>query len=193
MALPTEDAVRVAVRTQQILAEESGVANVADPLGGAYFVEALTNRLEEEAVEYLRKIDQLGGALKAVDTGYIQREVAKAAYEFQRRVESKDYVVVGVNDYVLDDEPLNLKLLEIDESYRYYQIDRINRLKERRDKARFEAALDRMREDAARDRNMMESTMEAVKAYATLQELWDVYRERWGVFDERTHLCGLEA
>jgi methylmalonyl-CoA mutase N-terminal domain/subunit len=193
MALPTEQAVKIAVRTQQIIAEETGVCNTVDPLGGSYFVEALTNRIEEEAMAYLKKIDEMGGAMVAIENGYIQREVARAAYEYQRKLERGEEVIVGVNKYVEPDEELNINLLEIDESYRYYQIERINKVKETRDPKKLEIALERMREDAAKDKNMMDSTMEAVKAYATLQELWDVYRERWGVFDERTLLTGIEG
>jgi methylmalonyl-CoA mutase N-terminal domain/subunit len=193
MALPTEEAVKVAVRTQQILAEESEVANVVDPMGGSYFVEALTNQIEEEALDYIRKIDLLGGALRAVETGYIQREVAKAAFEYQKKVDNNKNIIVGVNDYIEKEEKLNINLLEIDESYRHFQIDRINKLKERRNPDKFNAAIDKMREAAARDENTMETTMEAVKAYATLHELWDVYRERWGKFDERTHISGVEV
>ena len=190
MALPTEEAVKVAVRTQQILAHESGVANTVDPLGGSYFVESLTKDIGDEAMAYIDKIDEIGGSIEAIETGYIQKEVAKAAYEYQRKVEKGEEIIVGVNDYVEDEEP-NIKLLEIDETFEKYMVEKVQDLKARRDQSAVEASLDKLREAARRDENLMDSTMEAVKAYATLAEIWDVYRERYGSFDEKSHIAGI--
>jgi len=190
MALPTEEAVKVAVRTQQILAHESGVTSTVDPLGGSYYVESLTKEIEDEAMAYIEKIEELGGAIEAVETGFIQKEVTQAAYEYQRRVEKGEEIIVGVNDFVEDEEP-NIQLLEIDEAFEKYMCQKIEDLIARRDKAAVERALDKVREAAFRDENLMESTMEAVKSYATLREVWDVYRERYGSFDEKSHISGL--
>ena len=192
MSLPTEEAVKLAVRTQQILACESGVTNTVDPLGGSYYVEWLTKEIEDEALAYIEKINEIGGVIEAVDTGYIQKEVTKAAYEYQRKVEKGEEIIVGVNDYVEDGEERKLNLLEIDESFERYMCQKIEGLKARRDPSAVEKALDDLRKAAFRDENLMEPTMAAVKAYATLQEMWDVYRERYGTFDERTHLHGVE-
>jgi methylmalonyl-CoA mutase N-terminal domain/subunit len=192
MSLPTEEAVKLAVRTQQILACESGVTNTVDPLGGSYYVEWLTKEIEDEALAYIEKINEIGGVIEAVDTGYIQKEVTKAAYEYQRKVEKGEEIIVGVNDYVEDGEERKLNLLEIDESFERYMCQKIEGLKARRDPSAVEKALDDLRKAAFRDENLMEPTMAAVKAYATLQEMWDVYRERYGTFDEKTHLHGVE-
>jgi methylmalonyl-CoA mutase N-terminal domain/subunit len=192
MALPTEEAVKVAVRTQHILAAESGVTNTVDPLGGSYYVEWLTNQIEEEALAYIKKIDEIGGVIEAVDTGYIQKEVTKSAYEYQKKVEKGEEVIVGVNDYVEEAKELDLNLLEIDESFERNMCQMIDDLKARRDGSAVEKALDELRKAAFRDENLMEPTMRAVKAYSTLREMWDVYRERYGTFDERTHLHGVE-
>lgn len=190
MSLPTEEAVKVAVRTQQILAGESGVANTVDPLGGSYFIESLTKDIEDEAMVYIEKIDSLGGAVEAVETGYIQKEVTAAAYEYQKKVESGEETIVGVNEYVDDEEP-ELNLLEIDQAFEKQMVQKIADLKERRDQTAVDAALDNLKEVAFRDENTMDATMAAVKAYATLGEVWDVFRERYGAFDERTHLTGI--
>ncbi len=190
MALPTEEAVKVAVRTQQILANESGVTDTVDPLGGSYFVETLTKEIEDEAMAYIQKIDEIGGVIEAIDSGYIQKEVTQAAYAYQRRVEGKEEVIVGVNEYVEEEAP-NMDLLEIDEEFERAMIRSIEDLKERRDSASVDAALDKLREAAFRDENLMDATMEAVKAYATLKEIWDVYRERYGSFDEKSHISGI--
>jgi len=190
LALPTEDAVRIAVRTQQVIAEESGVTNAVDPLGGSYFVEALTNRVEEEALAYIEKINSLGGMMEAVETGYVQREVAKAAYRYQKEVESGETAVVGVNKYITDEEQ-KIEILEIDEAFRRYQCDKIERLKERRDNKEVKEALEKLRECAERDENLMEPTFKAARAYATLHEIWDVYRDRYGTFDESAMVTSL--
>ncbi|MFH1151486.1 MAG: methylmalonyl-CoA mutase family protein [Actinomycetota bacterium] len=187
LALPTEESLKIAVRTQQIIAEESGVANTVDPMAGSFFVEKLTNDMEEEAVEYIRKVDEMGGMLEAVENGFIQREVARAAWRYQKEVESGRQVIVGVNRYVEETEPC-IDILKISQEMEDAQKERIARLKERRDDKKMRQALDRLREAAERDENLFEPTMDAVEAYATLEEVWDVYRDRWGTFKESSVL-----
>lgn len=187
MALPTEESLKVSVRTQQIIAEESGVANTVDPMAGSYFVEKLTNDMEEEAWEYIRKIDDMGGMLEAVNSGYIQREVARSAYRYQRDVESGEQVIVGVNKYVDEKEP-PIDILKISQDMEDTQKERIARLKESRDNAKVREALEKLREAADRDENLFEPTMAAVETYATLEEVWDVYRDRYGRAKESTVL-----
>ncbi len=187
LALPTEESLKIAVRTQQVIAEESGVANTVDPMGGSYFVEKLTNEMEEEAVEYIRKIDEQGGMLEAVENGYIQREVARAAWRYQKEVEAGRQVIVGVNKYVEEVEP-PIDLLRISQEMEDAQKERIGRLKETRDGDRTLESLEQLREAAERDENLFEPTMAAVEAYATLEEVWDVYRAHYGTFKESSHL-----
>jgi methylmalonyl-CoA mutase N-terminal domain/subunit len=187
LALPTEESLKIAVRTQQILAEESGVASTVDPMAGSYFVEKLTNDMEEEAVEYIRKIDELGGMLEAVEHGFIQREVARHAWRYQKDVESGRQVIVGVNKYVEEKEP-PIELLKITQEMEDAQKERIARLREKRDNAKMRETLEKLREAAGRDENLFEPTMDAVEAYATLEEVWDVYRAHYGTFKESSLL-----
>lgn len=187
LALPTEEALKVAVRAQQIIAEESGVANSVDPMAGSYMVEKLTNDMEEEAWEYIGKIDEMGGMLEAVENGYIQREVARAAWRYQKEMEKGRQVVVGVNKYVDEKEP-PIEILKVTQEMEDAQKDRIVRLKEKRDDGKVRDALGKLREDAEMDLNLFEATMEAVRAYATLEEVWDVYRDRYGTFKESSVL-----
>ena len=187
LALPTEESLKIAVRTQQILAEESGVANTVDPIGGSYFVEKLTADMEEEALDYIRRIDEMGGMLEAVEQGYVQREVARAAWRYQKDVESGRQVIVGVNKYVDEGEP-PLELLKITQEMEDEQKARIARLKERRDEGKMTEALEKIREAAERGENLFETTMDAVEAYATLEEVWDVYRAHYGTFKESSVL-----
>jgi methylmalonyl-CoA mutase N-terminal domain/subunit len=190
MALPTEEAVKVAVRTQHILAHESGITNTVDPLAGSYFIESLTKDIEDEAMAYIDKIEEIGGSIEAIETGYIQKETSRAAYEYQNRIERGEEIIVGVNEYV-EEEEQQLNLLEIDEAFETYMCKKIEDTKAKRDPSAVEASLDKVREAALKDENLMDSTMQAVKAYATLGEIWDVYRERYGSFDERSHITGL--
>jgi len=187
MALPTEESSKLAVRTQQIIAEESGVANTIDPMGGSYFVEKLTSELEEEAWEYINRIDEMGGMMEAVENGFIQREVARAAWRYQKDVESGKQVIVGVNKYVEEDEP-PIELLKITQEMEDAQKERIARLKERRDEGKMREATEKLREAAENNENLFELTMDAVRAYATLEEVWDVYRDRYGKFEESSTL-----
>ena len=187
LALPSEESLKLAVRTQQIIAEESGVANTIDPMGGSYFVEKLTSEIEEEAWGYIDRIDEMGGMLEAVEKGFVQREVARAAWRYQKDVESGSQVIVGVNKYVEEEEP-SIELLKITQEMEDAQKERIDRLKERRDEGKMRQSLTRLREAAENDENLFELTMEAVRAYATLEEVWDVYRDRYGRFEESSIL-----
>jgi methylmalonyl-CoA mutase N-terminal domain/subunit len=182
LALPTEEAVTIALRTQQVIAHESGVVNTADPLGGSYFVEKLTNEIEAEALEYFRKIDAMGGMVAAVERGFPQREIQEAAFQFQKAVERKEKVIVGVNEYVMEEKPFSI--LYIDESVAEEQVARVNALRATRDQARVKAALGHL-QDAARGKdNVMVPILEASRAYATLGEMCDALREVWGEYDE---------
>jgi methylmalonyl-CoA mutase N-terminal domain/subunit len=182
LALPTEEAVTIALRTQQIIAHESGAAYSADPLGGSYFVEQLTNAIEAEALDYFRRIDALGGMVAAVERGFPQREIQEASYRFQQAVERREQVIVGVNDYVTEEQPL--PILYIDESVAAEQTARVAALQARRDAPRVQRALDDLR-DAARGRdNLMYPILDAARAYATLGEMCDALREVWGEYEE---------
>jgi methylmalonyl-CoA mutase N-terminal domain/subunit len=183
LALPTEESLKIAVRTQQVIAEESGVTNTVDPMAGSYFVETLTRELEEEALEYIQKIDEMGGMLEAVENGYIQREVARAAWRYQTSLETGRQVIVGVNKYAEDKEP-GIDILKISQEMEDAQRERIASLKERRDNKKVTEALEKLREAAERDENLFEPTMDAVRTYATYEEVWDVYRGRYGTFTE---------
>jgi methylmalonyl-CoA mutase N-terminal domain/subunit len=156
-------------------------------MAGSYFVEKLTNDMEEEAVEYIRKIDELGGMLEAVEHGFIQREVARHAWRYQKDVESGRQVIVGVNKYVEEKEP-PIELLKITQEMEDAQKERIARLREKRDNAKMRETLEKLREAAGRDENLFEPTMDAVEAYATLEEVWDVYRAHYGTFKESSLL-----
>ncbi len=183
MALPTEKAVKIALRTQQILAEETGVANTIDPLAGSYFVESLTDRMEEEAQAYFDRIEALGGVIAAIEKGFFQREIADAAYRFQRQVQSGELSVVGVNCYV-ESEPGRIELLKIPPEVEKRQLERLREVKARRDPGRVRAALEAVRERARSKENMMPVFLEAVKAYATLGEIIGVLREEFGEYQE---------
>jgi methylmalonyl-CoA mutase N-terminal domain/subunit len=183
LALPSEDSALIALRTQQILACETGVTNTVDPLAGSYAVEALTNEIETGAQEYLRKIEAMGGMLRAIATGYVQREIQQAAYEYQKAVERGDQVVVGVNRYV-EQERTPLPLLRIDPEVERAQVERLRQLRARRDANRVDAALRQVEETARSDRNLMPSILEAVKAYATVGEISDALRKVFGEYQE---------
>ena len=180
-ALPTEEAVTIALRTQQIIAEESGVANAIDPLGGSYFVEWLTDEIEREALEYIRRIDEMGGMVSAVEKGYPQREIAASAYRFQREMEMGERVMVGVNKYVQEGgEGRDIPLLRIDEKVQKTQIENLRKVKAERDGATVRSTLERVRKAAQDGSNLMPPIIDAAKAYATEQEICDVLREVMG-------------
>ncbi len=183
-ALPTEKAVLIALRTQQLIAEETGVTNTIDPLGGSYFVETLTNELERQAYEYFRKIDALGGMVKAIEHGFPQREIADAAYRYQRLVEQGRRTVVGVNKYVLDGEKLEIPLLKIDYSVEEEQHRRLKDLRARRDAKQVKRCLDDLRSACAGRDNVMYPIMAAVRAYATLGEICNTMKDVFGTYEE---------
>ena len=183
-ALPTEEAVTVALRTQQIIAEESGVTNTIDPLAGSYFVEWMTNRMEEEAMGYIRKIDELGGMVEAVERGYPQREIAASAYRMQQQIESGEKTLVGVNKYVQDEQP-DIPTLRVDESIQKEQVESLARVKAQRDAKAVSKALAAIAEDCRADRNVMPGIVEAAKVYCTEQEICDVFREVFGQHQDR--------
>ncbi len=183
-ALPSEEAVQIALRTQQIIAHESGVTNTVDPLGGSYFLETLTNQLEDEAYDYFNRIDKLGGVLPAVERGFQQREIADAAARYQREIDRKERIIVGINDYVIDEE-LKVPLLRVDESGARHQIERLRRVRLERDNARVESTLNAIRQVAQKPRqNLMPYFLDAVNAYATLGEIMGVLRRIWGEYRE---------
>jgi methylmalonyl-CoA mutase N-terminal domain/subunit len=183
-ALPTEEAALVALRTQQIIAEETGVTDTIDPLGGSYYVEWLTNQMIEGGYRYFKKIDELGGVIPAIESGYLQREIHQAAYESQRALESGEQVVVGVNKYVVEEKaPINY--LRIDEEVQRRQVERIRRVRAERDQAEVRRALERLRRVFEDPReNCMYAILDAVKAYATLEEIMNVGREVFGGWKE---------
>jgi methylmalonyl-CoA mutase N-terminal domain/subunit len=182
LALPTEEAVTIALRTQQIIAHESGVVNTADPLGGSYFVEKLTNDIEADALEYFRRIDAMGGMVAAVERGYPQREIQEAAFRFQQAVERGEKVIVGVNDYVMEEKPH--PILYIDQAVGDEQVARVEALKASRDRERVRRALSALQETARGTGNLMYPILEAAGAYATLGEMCDALREVWGEYVE---------
>jgi len=182
LALPTEEAVTIALRTQQVIAHESGVVNTADPLAGSYFVEKLTNDIEAEALEYFRKIDAMGGMVAAVERGFPQREIQEAAFQFQKAVDRKDKIIVGVNDYIMEEDPF--PILYIDESVAESQTASVQRLKQTRDNARVQKSLEDLRQAARGTDNLMYPMLECARAYATLGEMCDALRDVWGEYQE---------
>jgi len=184
LALPTEDAVRIALRTQQVIAHETGAVNTIDPLGGSYYVEDLTNRLEAEAYDYFERIEKLGGVIPAIEQNFFQREIADASFLYQHEVEQKQRIIVGVNRYELEDEP-EVEILRIDPALEGEQIERVRGLRGRRDSAAVESALARLKQAAAREGdNLMPPLVEASKAYVTLGEMCDALRSVWGTWTE---------
>jgi methylmalonyl-CoA mutase N-terminal domain/subunit len=183
LALPTENAVRLALRTQQVIAHETGVVNTIDPLGGSYFVEDLTNRLESEAYDYFGRIRALGGVIPAIKENFFQREIADASFRYQSEVEAKQRIIVGVNRYQQEGDE-ELEILRIDPALEDKQIARVQALRARRDSAAAEAALARLKQGAEGDENLMPLIVDASRAYVTMGEMCDALREVWGVWRE---------
>jgi methylmalonyl-CoA mutase N-terminal domain/subunit len=184
LALPTDRAALIALRTQQIIAEETGVTNTIDPLGGSYFVESLTKKMEDGALEYFRKIDAMGGMVEAVEKGFPQRELQESAYQYQKAVERGEQTIVGVNKYQMADETSELPILTIDEGVRDHQVERLQQTRDRRDKGAVANALEKIRQAARSDENTMPATIDAVRAYATLGEICDALRDVYGLYEE---------
>jgi len=183
LALPSEHAVTIALRTQQIIAHESGVTNTVDPLGGAYAVEALTDRMERQAYDYFERVEALGGVIPAIQAGFFQQEIADAAYRYQREIDERRRIVVGVNEFAAD-EPLRVPLLEIDPQGNERQCARLAQVRAERDNAAVGQALDRLRIAAQGTENTMPFILDAVRVYATLQEIMDVFRDVFGLYRE---------
>ncbi len=189
LALPSEEAVRIALRTQQIIAYESGVADTIDPLAGSYFVENLTNKIERQALDYIKHIEEMGdgsilrGVLRGIEEGFFQREISKAAYEYQKRVEAGEEIIVGVNKYQIE-EDRKPNILRVDPEVQRRQIERLRKVKQERDDRQVQEALAGLKRACERGENKMPYILEAVKAYATLQEIMDVLREVYGEYRE---------
>src|SRR5436190_12414376 len=184
LSLPTEHAVKIALRTQQVIGHETGVPDTVDPLGGSYFVESLTNEVEERAWDYFARIEKLGGVIAAIEENFFQREIADASFRYQHEVEQKQRIVVGVNRYELEDEPA-VEILRIDPALEDKQIERVRALRGRRDSAAVESTLARVRQAAALETdNLMPPLIDAAKAYVTLGEMCDALRDVWGTWTE---------
>jgi methylmalonyl-CoA mutase, N-terminal domain len=184
LALPTDRAALIALRTQQIIAEETGVVNTVDPLGGSYYLEALTQKMEDEALDYFRKIDAMGGMVAAIERGFPQREIQDSAYQYQKAVERREQVIVGVNKYAMTDEPSEVPILVIDESVRTHQLERLEATRAKRDAGAVAKALDNLKLAAQRNENTMPATIDAVRVYATLGEICSALRDVYGVYEE---------
>ena len=185
LALPSEHAVTVALRTQQIIAEESGAANTVDPLAGSFFVESQTNRIEAQAYAYFRRIEDLGGVLPAIDKGFFQSEISDAAYRYQREIDSGLRHIVGVNAYQ-EEKPVAIPILGMDPQGYQRQVDRLQQVRSQRDGGRAGQALDRLRQACLGTENSMPFLLEAVHAYATLGEIVSVMKESFGIYQEPT-------
>jgi methylmalonyl-CoA mutase N-terminal domain/subunit len=183
LALPTEDAALIALRTQQILAHETGLTNTIDPVAGSYAIEHLTGEIEERAVEYISKIDAMGGMLRAIESGFVQGEIQKAAYDFQRAVESKEQIIVGVNDFIAEEER-SIPTLRIEPEIERSQIARLNALRARRDSARTQSALAELQRRASTTENLLPAILTAVEAFATVGEISDSLRRVFGEYQE---------
>jgi methylmalonyl-CoA mutase N-terminal domain/subunit len=183
LALPSEEAVRIALRTQQIIAHESGVANTIDPLAGSYYVENLTNEMEKRTMEYFRKLDDMGGAIPAIEKGFFQKEIADSAYKYQKEVDEKRRILVGVNDYRTE-EKQPIKVLRVDPKVEEEQVASLHKLKRERDNKEVNEMLEKLHYTAEKDENLMPIIIDAVKAYATIGEICDVLRKIYGEYKE---------
>lgn len=182
LALPTEESVRLALRTQQILAYESGVPNTVDPLAGSYFIENLTDEIEKRAEEYLEKIESMGGAVKAIEAGYFQKEIARSSYEYQHKIETGEKIIVGVNEYT-DTEDVRPDIFELDPKVREVQVESLKKVKQERITVNVRRRLDNLKKNAAGQSNLMPAIIEAVESYATLGEISGALREVWGTYE----------
>ena len=184
LALPTDQAALIALRTQQIIAEETGVVNSVDPLGGSWYLESLTKKMEEGCFDYFDKIDGFGGMVEAIEAGFPQRELQESAYQYQKAVERNEQTIVGVNKYQMAEELSKIDVLVIDEGVRDHQLERLQQTKDRRDSGAVQNALEKLRKAAQADENTMPATIEAVRAYATVEEISAALRDVYGVYEE---------
>ncbi|HQU85291.1 MAG TPA: methylmalonyl-CoA mutase family protein [Pyrinomonadaceae bacterium] len=184
LALPTDQAALIALRTQQIIAEETGVVNTVDPLGGSYFVEALTQKMVDGCFDYFDKIDGFGGMVEAIEAGFPQREIQESAYQYQKAVERKEQTIVGVNKYAMETELHKTDILQIDETVRDHQLARLHETKTTRDAGAVANVLEKLKKSAQANENLMPTTIEAVKAYATVEEICTALRDVYGIYEE---------
>jgi methylmalonyl-CoA mutase N-terminal domain/subunit len=182
--LPTEGAVTVALRTQQIIAQESGVTHTVDPVAGSFYMEALTNEMEEKAWEYIRKVDDMGGAIAAIEKGFFQKEIADSAYKYQREIDGKKRTIVGVNDYTVEEKECPIELLRVNPKAEAEQLIGLQKLKRERDNRKVKEALEKLHYAAQKDENLMPIMIEAVKAYATIGEITEVLKQAYGEYEE---------
>lgn len=186
LSLPSEDSVRLSLRTQQVIAYESGAGNVIDPVGGSYYLESLTNQIEEEAFEIIRKIEEQGGAIKAIENGYIQKEIQENSYKIQQSIENGEQIVIGVNKFQIEKEDLKLEILKSDPEIERQQIDKLKKIKESRDNNLVHEKLKKIKEIAKTDENLMPYLIDAVKVYATTGEICDILKEVFGTYKMTT-------
>jgi methylmalonyl-CoA mutase N-terminal domain/subunit len=184
LALPSEEAVRVALRTQQIIAHESGATNTVDPVAGSYYIEALTKEMEQKAMEYIQRVDDMGGAIAAIEKGFFQKEIADSSYKYQKEVDEKKRTIVGVNDYQIQKEKYPIKLLRVDPNVEKEQVASLQKLRKTRDNRKAEETLGKLQHSAEKDENLMPAIIEAIKAYATLGEICYVLRKVYGEYKE---------
>jgi methylmalonyl-CoA mutase N-terminal domain/subunit len=184
LCLPSEEAVRVALRTQQIIAHESGAVNTIDPLAGSYYMEALTNEMEERAMKYIDKIDSMGGVISATEKGFFQQEIADSAYKYQKEIERHERTIVGINDYEVEEDWVPINLLRVPPHVEKAQLKRLQNVRRERNQSRVKEALNKLHDDADKNKNLMPTIIEAVKAYATLGEITDVLRSVFGEYRE---------
>jgi methylmalonyl-CoA mutase N-terminal domain/subunit len=184
LALPSEESAKIALRSQQIIAHESGVTDTVDPLGGSFFIERLTCEVEERVEEYLQKIQDMGGMLKAIETGFIQKEIQESAYSYQKRIERKEQIIVGLNEYTAEKEKIQFKIYYPPKKIEKNQIEKLRRLRQRRPAKKVEESLAALREAIKARKNLMPAVIQAVKAAATLGEITSVLKEAYGTFEE---------
>ena len=184
LALPSEKAVKIALRTQQVLAYETGVPNTIDPLGGSYFIEDLTNKMEQQAEDYFQKINDMGGVIPAIEKSFFQSEIARAAYQYQREIEAKDRIIVGLNDFIEEGEKIEIPILEIKKEVEEKQIERLKELKQTRDSQKVTQALKQLEEAATQGKNLMPEFINCAKVYATLGEMIEVLKQKYGEYVE---------
>jgi methylmalonyl-CoA mutase N-terminal domain/subunit len=184
LALPSDQAALIALRTQQIIAEETGVVNTVDPLGGSYYVEALTQKMVDGCFDYFDKIDGFGGMVEAVEAGFPQREIQESAYQYQKAVERSEQIIVGVNKYAMETELHKTDILQIDENVRVHQLERLEKVKAQRDNGAVANVLEKLKKGAVENVNLMPLTIEAVKAYATVEEICTALRDVYGIYEE---------
>jgi methylmalonyl-CoA mutase N-terminal domain/subunit len=183
LALPSEKAARIALRTQQIIAEESGVTNTIDPLGGSYYIEWLTDKMEDETYQYWDRVEKLGGVIPAIEKGFYQREIAQSAYKYQKEIDDKKRIIVGVNEYIID-EPVDIPILKMDEKGEERQINRLNKLRRDRNNQKVESNLKKLKKAAESDKNMMPYILDCVHSYVTLGETCQILRDVFGEYEE---------